>query len=65
MVFSQAIYEMLGNNAANKPVDSADQRAKIIFNKMDENKDGHLTEEEFLNGCMQDEELSKILAPGP
>ncbi|CAG0879626.1 unnamed protein product [Darwinula stevensoni] len=61
----QAIYDMLGNNAANKPVDSADQRAKIIFNKMDENNDGHLTEEEFLNGCMQDEELSKILAPGP
>ena len=31
--------------------------------RMDENKDGNLTEEEFLKGCLQDDELSKMLAP--
>ena len=31
--------------------------------RMDENGDGHLTEDEFLSGCLQDEELSKMLAP--
>ena len=30
---------------------------------MDENNDGSLTEEEFLKGCLQDDELSKMLAP--
>ena len=31
--------------------------------RMDENNDGTLTEEEFLKGCLQDDELSKMLAP--
>ena len=56
----QAIYQMLG---ATKPTDSAEERAKNIFSRMDNNGDGHLTEEEFLSGCMQDDELSKMLAP--
>ena len=30
---------------------------------MDDNNDGCLTEEEFLNGCLQDGELAKMLAP--
>ena len=30
---------------------------------MDENNDGTLTEEEFLKGCLQDDDLSKMLAP--
>ena len=56
----QAIYQMLG---ATKPTDSAEERAKNIFSRMDNNGDGHLTEEEFLSGCMQDDKLSKMLAP--
>lgn len=43
--------------------DSAEERAKNIFAKMDENNDGQLTQDEFLKGCLQDEELSKMLAP--
>ncbi|KAI8430706.1 hypothetical protein MSG28_000894 [Choristoneura fumiferana] len=39
------------------------ERAKNIFAKMDENNDGQLTQDEFLKGCLQDEELSKMLAP--
>lgn len=59
----QAIYDMLGACSSNKPADSAEDRAKNIFAKMDENNDGQLTQDEFLKGCLQDEELSKMLAP--
>ena len=60
----QAIYDMLGSNSANRPADSAEERARAIFSKMDENNDGNLTQEEFLKGCLLDEELSKMLTPG-
>ena len=60
---SQAIYDMLGACSSNRPADSAEDRAKNIFAKMDENNDGQLTQDEFLKGCLQDEELSKMLAP--
>lgn len=60
----QAIYDMLGNNSSSRPPDTAEERAKSIFARMDENGDGKLTEEEFLKGCLQDEELSKMLSPG-
>lgn len=35
----------------------------FCLRRMDENGDGSLTEEEFLRGCLQDDELSKMLAP--
>ena len=55
---------MLGNSlTAAQPRESAEVRARTIFEKMDENNDGHLSQEEFLNGCLQDEDLSKMLAP--
>lgn len=60
---AQAIYDMLGACSSNRPADSAEERAKNIFAKMDENNDGQLTQDEFLKGCLQDEELSKMLAP--
>ena len=37
-------------------------RTKDIFNKMDLNKDGVLSKEEFINGCMNDETLFNLLA---
>lgn len=63
LLFFQAIYDMLGACSSNRPADSAEERAKNIFAKMDENNDGQLTQDEFLKGCLQDEELSKMLAP--
>ena len=35
----------------------------LLHLRMDENNDSTLTEEEFLKGCLQDDELSKMLAP--
>ena len=74
----KAIYDMLGQGSV-KPADTAEERSKNIFARyflshvfycvllstlrMDENNDGTLTEEEFLKGCLQDDELSKMLAP--
>jgi neurocalcin delta len=58
----QAIYDMIGSNAR-QPIESAEVRAKSIFSQMDKNKDGGLTEEEFLQGCLLDHELSKALVP--
>ena len=42
---------------------SAEEKAKSIFAKMDDNNDGTLNEEEFINNCLQDEELCRLLAP--
>ena len=52
----QAIYGMMGEGAKN-PGYWADESAKCIFIQMDENSDGHITEDEFLRGCLQDDEL--------
>ena len=58
----QAIYGMRREDAT-EPTSVADERARKIFLRMDENGDGQLTEEEFLRGCLEDDELSKLLAP--
>lgn len=57
----QAIYNMLGTDSELKPQDTAEDRAKKIFTKMDINNDGELTKKEFLDGCLGDEELAKLL----
>lgn len=59
-----AIYNMLGSAVLTRSQDTAEERASKIFARMDTNNDGALTMEEFLNGCMEDEELSKILLAG-
>ena len=56
----QAIYGMMGEGSAD-PAYWAKVRTVIIFRRMDENGDGYLTEEEFIQGCMQDDDLSKML----
>ena len=58
----QAIYDMLREDAT-EPMSMAEERARKIFRRMDVNRDGQLTEEEFLRGCLEDDELSKLLAP--
>ncbi len=40
---------------------AASECAEIIFNKMDTNQDGKLTMDEFVEGCLEDENLYSIL----
>lgn len=54
---------MLGAEASNLQ-DSAEERAQRIFKKMDINHDGALTEQEFIKGCLNDDDLTKILTAG-
>ena len=56
----QGIYGMIGGS---KFTTSAEEKTKSIFAKMDDNNDGTLNEEEFINNCLQDEELCRLLAP--
>ena len=58
----QRVYAKLGAKFE-KPEMSAEQTAKHIFTKIDENGDGTLTEEEFINGCSEDDEIFKMLVP--
>ena len=60
----ESIYGMWCEDSTEQTTISAKERAMKIFRRMDENEDGHLTEEEFLQGCLEDYELSKLLAQG-
>ena len=60
--FLQAIYNMVGTTISdNDEEDSPQSRTKEIFIKMDENKDGVLSREEFIKGCMSDSFLYQML----
>ena len=58
----RAIYGMLHEDAED-PTSADEERAMEIFCRIDENGDGQITGEEFLRGCLEDDELSKLLAP--
>ena len=59
-----SIYELMGENGDSTPNKLApEERTRIIFSQMDTSGDGYLTEEEFVQGCEKDNELSKLLAP--
>lgn len=47
--------------AQNNPDDTPERRTAEIFDKMDENKDGVLSKEEFIKGCMNDQFLYQML----
>ena len=46
---------------AEAPNDDPKVRANKIFSAIDVNNDGELSEEEFLKGCLKDDELMKLL----
>ncbi|CAD5115075.1 DgyrCDS4091 [Dimorphilus gyrociliatus] len=57
-----AIYNMVSSSLAqNNPEDTPERRTAEIFDKMDENKDGVLSKEEFIKGCMNDQFLYQML----
>ncbi|KAI3381783.1 hypothetical protein SNEBB_002036 [Seison nebaliae] len=59
-----AIYDLVGEE--NRIADNAPMaRVDKIFEKMDTNHDGVLSKDEFIDGCLQDELLKRLLAPSP
>ncbi|RWS29058.1 neurocalcin-like protein [Leptotrombidium deliense] len=57
----KSLYQMLGNQNA-----SNDQSKKVqfIFDKMDSDKDGKVSLEEFIDVCTSDQQLAKLLCVG-
>jgi len=57
-----SIYTMLGQHQLVKQ-ESASDRARTIFEKMDVNSDGKVTREEFMRSCLDDENMINLLTP--
>ena len=53
----ETVYVMEGLNSGNMARD----RARQIFDELDIDGDGTLTCDEFINGCMKDEEMVAML----
>jgi Ca2+-binding EF-hand superfamily protein len=58
----EAIYDLLGEEHR-KGDNSPSERVKIIMKKLDKDKNGWLSEEEFVEGCLEDSVLRSLLAP--
>ena len=58
----EAIYDLLGEEHR-KGDNSPSERVKIIMNKLDKDQNGYLSEDEFVNGCLEDPILRSLLAP--
>lgn len=43
------------------PAETPEQRTERIFVQMDKNKDGVLTKQEFIDGCLADDVLCAML----
>ena len=57
---ANAIYAVW--TASNKKgIAVAEERAEIFFARLDLNSDGHITEDEFVNACLEDTTLSTML----
>lgn len=61
---------MLGNPSDSGEVDENGvrvdhaQKVQFLFEKMDLNKDGHVTLDEFIAVCTKDEHLAQLLVMG-
>ena len=61
-MYIQAIYELIGEDTEQPERQiEADERAMNIFRMMDKNSDGVLSREEFVDGCLNDEQLYQLL----
>jgi Ca2+-binding EF-hand superfamily protein len=45
-------------------VEKAEETAHQVFSKVDADDNGHMTEDEFVVACLNDESLYKLLASG-
>jgi len=58
----EAMFNTVGGNPDAFEGSKPKEVARKIFNKMDFNNDGSLTKEEFVKGCMEDQEIKKLLS---
>jgi Ca2+-binding EF-hand superfamily protein len=56
----QSLYKCYGENVS---VSSAKKQVDKLMSKFDKDNNGLLSEQEFVNGCMNDEELLKFFLP--
>ncbi|XP_065557005.1 Kv channel-interacting protein 2-like isoform X1 [Artemia franciscana] len=54
-----SIYDLLGKTSASERI--AQAHADSVFQKLDLNRDGRITLEEFLQGCLQDSTIADSL----
>ena len=59
----KSIYQVMGPSKGKEKLESAEQRARTIFNKMDRDGDGEVTREEFVQTCLIDKGLIELLTP--
>merc|ERR1711881_596604 len=60
----KSIYNMMGpNQVAMDKYESPEARAEGIFKRMDVNKDGKVTRQEFVRCCLEDQKLIELLTP--
>eukprot|EP00090_Calanus_glacialis_P035499 TRINITY_DN60596_c0_g1_i1.p1 TRINITY_DN60596_c0_g1~~TRINITY_DN60596_c0_g1_i1.p1 ORF type:complete len:191 (-),score=46.81 TRINITY_DN60596_c0_g1_i1:153-725(-) len=60
----KSIYAMMGpNKVQQEQQETAEERAKEIFMRMDKNADGRVTRDEFIQTCLVDEKLIQLLTP--
>jgi hippocalcin-like protein 1 len=52
---------MVGSSTESGVLDDPQQRTAEIFAKMDSNGDGILSKDEFIRGCMEDDNLCQML----
>jgi len=57
-----SIYKMLGQHQLVQQ-ETAGDRARSIFERMDANNDGRVTRDEFMRSCMADENMIGLLTP--
>ena len=58
----EAIYDLTGEQNR-KGDNEPKERVQAIFNKLDKDHSGFLDENEFINGCLSDVVLMKLLVP--
>ena len=56
------MYDLLGEEKR-KGDNDPKKRVQDIFDKLDKDQSGHLTEQEFVDGCLGDQILMSFLAP--
>lgn len=62
----QEMVEIVSNMYTSQGVamETAIERANAVFQKLDVNDDGSLDEQEFVDGCMNDERVAQLLNTG-